>query len=364
MGSAPHPDRRKADERPGTLARLILKGGDSSDSSPVREVAMLKFVVALTVLAGGGTALMVLPEPAPVEAPPAVTAEEPKIQADAPPVDRCGAWPYLHRSCLVDGRTHKAAGASRKIRLIQSNPLAIPDDEPTTVAAAVPPAPAAGSQVVQAPAPAAQPAAQLPVAADPAKGHADEPDVIITERRFVSDGPNGQGHWVDKMTRMTFPPEPRSKQATGPAATPQSASPVARPNDVAAAPSRVPAERTPTAAAPSTAATPPNARRPAPTTYGRNGVIVDADAMPTATGRTPNEWAYAPAERDYGRGGRDYARGERGYARGEQGYARGERAYARGEQDYVRGERDYAPRPYGARRITAYGRDGVITDRR
>lgn len=343
---------------------------------------MLKIVVALTVLAGGGTALMVLPEPATVQAPAAATAEQPKVQADAPPADRCGTWPYLRRSCLVDAKASKPAIASRKIRLIQSNPLAIPDDEPTTVVAAAPPPPAAGSQVVQASAPAAQPAApaaqpaapavqpatpaaqpaaQLPVAADPAKGTADEPDVIITERRFVSDGPNGQGHWVDKMTRMTFPQEPRSKQAAAPATTPQYASPVARPNDVAVTPSRVPAERTPAPAAQSIAATPPNAQRPVPTAYGRNGVIVEADATPTAKGRTPTGRAYAPAERDYGRGGRDYGRGERAYGRG----ARGEQDYyARGERAYAPGERAYAPRPYGARRITAYGRDGVIDERR
>jgi hypothetical protein len=327
MGLPPGPDSREANERPGPLARLNLKGDDSSGSSPVREVAMLKIIVALAVLAGGGTALMVLPEPSPVGVPPAVTAEEPKIQAAAPPADRCGAWPYLHRSCLVDGKASKPAIASRRIRLIQTNPLAIPDTDPATGAAAVPPPPAAESQVVQAAAPAAQPpapAAQLPAAVDPSTGRAEEPDVIVTERRFVSDGPNGQGHWVDKMTRMTFPQEPRSKQAAGPAATPQSPRPAARPNDLAAAPGGLAAERTPTAAAPSPAATPPNARRPAPSAYGRNGVIVEANAMPTAAGRTPTERAYVARQQPTG------------------------------------------ATPSGARRpvITAYGHDGVITERR
>jgi hypothetical protein len=302
---------------------------------------MLKIVVALAVLAGGGTALMVLPEPSPAGVPPAVTAEEPKIQAAAPPADRCGAWPYLRRSCLVDAKASKPAVASRRIRLIQANPLAIPDTDPTIGAAAVPPAPAAESQVVQGAAPAAQPAApaaQLPAAVDPSTGRAEEPDVIITERRFVSDGPNGQGHWVDKMTRMTFPPEPAPTQAAAPAATPQSPRPAVRPNDLAATAGRIPAERTPTAAAPSTAATPPNARRPVPTAYGRDGVIVDANAMPTTAGRTPTERAYAPTER----------------------------AYAPTERGYAPRQQPTAATPYGARRpvITAYGRDGVITERR
>jgi hypothetical protein len=305
-----------------------------------------------------------------------VVAEEPKIQAEAPPADRCGAWPNLRRSCLVDAKATKSAAAPRRIRLIQTNPLAIPDTDPATGAAAVAPPAAAESQVVQGAAPAAQPpapAAQLPAAADASTGRAEEPDVIITERRFVSDGPNGQGHWVDKMTRMTFPPEPRSKQAAGPAATPLSPSPAVRPNDVAAAPGRVPAERAPTSAAPSTAATPPNARRPVPTAYGRNGVIVEADAMPTATGRTPTGRAYAPTERAYAPTERAYAPTERAYAPTGRGYAPTERGYAPDERGYAPDEQGYAPRqrstvatPYGARRpvITAYGRDGVIIERR
>ena len=118
---------------------------------------MLKILIALTVLAGGGTALMVLPEPSPAQAPAAVVAEEPKIQAEAPPADRCGAWPNLRRSCLVDAKATKSAAAPRRIRLIQTNPLAIPDTDPATGAAAVAPPAAAESQVVQGAAPAAQP---------------------------------------------------------------------------------------------------------------------------------------------------------------------------------------------------------------